>query len=335
MHPTFASLDVGGYNYKWEQYHSDHERFPQRIMQGTESFPLEAFENWNEVTENPYVIGDFVWTSLDYLGEAGIGRVQFEGENYPFLGGYPWHQAYCGDLDLCGFKRPQSYYRDTLWYDDPRLYIAVHPDYPEGVTPSPTRWGWPDVWPNWNWPGSEGKTFKVEIYANCEEVELFLDGSSLGRVPCAREQKFRAMFEVVYQPGTLKAVGYRAGQPVTEMVLSTTGEPAQIRLTADRDDICADGLDLSFITVEVLDSQGRVHPTANNDVFFTVRGPGSILSVGNSNPVSEEVYVGNQRKAHRGRALVVVRSGQEPGEIRLNAQADGLQGAEIVIQSKS
>ena len=333
MDPTFASLDLGGYNYKWEQYRSDHERFPKRIMMGTESFPLEAFENWNEVTENPYVIGDFVWTSLDYLGEAGIGRVQFDGEKFPFLGGYPWHQANCGDLDLCGFKRPQSYYRDTLWHDDPRLTIVVHPNYPEGVTPQPTRWGWPEVWPNWNWPGSEGENFKVEVYANCEEVELFLDGSSLGRVPCAREQKFRAMFEVAYQPGTLKAVGYRAGQPVTEMRLSTAGDPAQIRLTADRKDIRADGLDLSFITVEVLDSQGRVHPTAKNDVFFTVRGPGSILSVGNSNPVSEETYVGNQRKVHRGRALVVVRSGQEPGEIRLSAQADGLQGAEIVIQS--
>jgi beta-galactosidase len=334
MDPTFASLDLGGYNYKWEQYRSDHERFPKRIMMGTESFPLEAFENWNEVTENSYVIGDFVWTSLDYLGEAGIGRVHFDGEKFPFLGGYPWHQANCGDLDLCGFKRPQSYYRDMLWYDDPRLYIVVHPDYSEGSTPSPTRWGWPDVWPNWNWPGSEGKTFNVEIYANCEEVELFLDAVSLGRLPCDREQKFRAVFEVVYQPGTLKAVGYRAGQPVTEMVLSTTGEPAQIRLTADREDICADGLDLSFVTVEVLDSQGRLHPAANNNIFFTIQGPGSILSVGSSNPVSEEAYVGNQRKAHRGRALLVVRSDQEPGEIKLRAQADGLEGADIVIQSK-
>jgi beta-galactosidase len=249
------------------------------------------------------------------------------------LGGYPWHQANCGDLDLCGFKRPQSYYRDTLWHDDPRLTIVVHPNYPEDKTPVPTRWGWPEVWPNWNWPGSEGETFKVEVYANCEEVELFLDGSSLGRVPCDREKKFRGMFEVVYQPGTLKAVGYRAGQPVSEKKLSTTGEPAQIRLTADRDAIRADGLDLSFITVEVLDSQGRSHPTADNDVFFTVQGSGSILSVGNSNPVSEEAYVGNQRKVHRGQALVVVRSDQEPGEIILRAQADGLDGAEIFIQS--
>jgi beta-galactosidase len=333
MDPAFATLDLGGYNYQWGQYRSDHERFPPRIMMGTESFPLEAFENWNEVTENPYVIGDFVWTSLDYLGEAGIGRVLFEGEKSSFLGEYPWHQANCGDLDLCGFKRPQSYYRDTLWFDDPRLTIVVHPVYPEGKIPEPTRWGWPDVWPNWNWPGSEGKTFNVEIYANCEEVELFLDGRSLGRVPCAQEQKFRAMFEVVYQPGTLKAVGYRAGQPVTEKVLSTTGEPAQIRLTADRKEISADGLDLSFITVEVLDSQGRLHPAAKNDIFFTIRGAGSILSVGSSNPVSEEAYVGNQRKVHRGRALLVVRAEQEPGEIKLSAQADGLEGAEIVIQS--
>jgi beta-galactosidase len=206
--------------------------------------------------------------------------------------------------------------------------------YPEGKTPEVTQWSWPDVWPSWNWPGLEGKVFKVEIYANCEEVELFFDTKSLGRKPSSRELKFKAEFEGAYRPGALKAVGYVGGQPVTEQVLSTTGDPTQIRICADREEIWADGLDLSFVTVEVLDSQGRLHPAANNDLFFTIWGPGSFLSVGNSNPISEEAYVDNQRKVHRGRALVVIRSDQEPGEIILFAQADGLDGAEIVIQSK-
>jgi beta-galactosidase len=160
MDPMFATLDVCGYNYQWKEYRSDHARLPGRIMVGTESFALEAFDNWQAVEEMPAVIGDFVWTSQDYLGESGIGRVHFEGEKFPFLGGYPWHHANCGDLDLCGFKRPQSYYRDVLWQANPSVYIAVHPNYPADKTPSITLWGWPDVWHSWNWGGRRVKFSK-------------------------------------------------------------------------------------------------------------------------------------------------------------------------------
>lgn len=330
MAPSFATLDVSGYNYLWAQYRPDHERFPDRIMVGSESYPLEALENWQAVQSEPYVIGDFVWTSLDYLGEAGVGQVYFESEK---LGGYPWHQANCGDLDLCGFKRPQSFYRDTIWQTDPRVYIAVHHPYPSGQVPKTTLWGWPNVWPDWTWPGHEGNTFKVEVYTNCEEVELFLDDGSLGRVSCSHETKNKAEFAVVYAPGYLRAIGYRAGQPVTEQTLSTVGEPVQIRLTADREILQADGFDLSFITVEVLDSNGFLHPNAENRISLTVDGPGKILAVGNGNPISEEPYYGNQLKVHRGRALVVVKSLGQAGEIHLTAEAGTLRSATSKIRS--
>ena len=329
---VFATLDVGGYNYQWAEYLSDHQRLPERIMMGTESFPLEAFENWMSVCEHPYVIGDFVWTSLDYLGESGIGRVHFEGEKAPFLGGYPWHQANCGDLDLCGFKRPQSYYRDVLWQEDPRLYMAVHAPIPADKTATISRWGWPDVWPDWNWPGKEGQNFIVDIYANCDQVELFLNNQSLGIKPCTRENKFTASFEVAYQPGELRSVGYRQGQLAAETAIQTTGAPARVRLTPDREIIQA-GSDLCYVVVEVLDAQGRLDPKADQPVNFSLKGPGEILAVGSSNPVSEEAYVGNQRRVHRGRALVVVKSSHEPGEITLHAQADGLDWTEISIKS--
>ena len=283
----------------------------------------------------PAVIGDFVWTSLDYLGEAGIGRVHFQGEQAPFLGEYPWHQANRGDLDLCGFKRPQSYYRDLLWNNDPRIEIAVHTPVPEGKTPIVTLWGWPDVRPNWNWPGHEGKPIKVEIYGNCEQVELFLGNQSLGRKPCSRAEKFKAEFDVIYHPGELRAVGYIDGKSVIERTISTTGDPAQINLSADRARIQADSFDLSYITVEVQDAEGCRHPAAEDTIYFTISGPGKILAVGNSNPLSEELYVDNQRKAFRGRALVVVKSTAEPGQICLTSQADGLAGAEIMIESFS
>lgn len=329
---VFAALDIGGYNYLWQRYESDHERHPQRIMFGTESFPLEAFENWSSVVKHPYVIGDFVWTSMDYLGESGIGRVHFD-ENPAFLGDYPWHQAYCGDIDLAGFKRPQSYYRDVLWSGSPMVYIAVHAPIPEGKQPTVTRWGWPDVRPSWTWPGSEGKTFKVDVYSSCEQVELFLNGRSLGTKASGPDERHIAEFEVPYEPGELRAVGYNGGQPAAETQLQTCGEPFGLRLYPDRDAVAAG--DLCYISVEVIDEAGRLQPNAGNTVYFTLQGAGEILAVGSGDPTSTEHYRGNQRSAFRGRCLVVLKSGDEPGEIQLRANADGLQGAEVVIQVKT
>jgi len=335
---TFAALDVGGYNYQWGQYRPDHEQHPLRMMIGTESTPKEAFDQWMSVLELDYVLGDFVWTALDYLGEAGIGRVVFEGEQEPFLGRYPWHQANCGDLDLCGFKRPQSYYRDVLWQAGANLYIAVHAPIPEGQTLTLTYWGWPDVWPDWTWPGREGQPFQVDVYAACEQVELFLNGRSLGMRPTTRQERFVATFQVPYEPGVLKAVGYTDGRtrphrPVAECQVKTVGAPAGIRLTPDRSVIEAEPGDLSFVTVEIVDGEGLVHPHAGHTVFFTIKGEGSIAAVGSGDPLSVEGYRGNQRKAYRGRCLVVVKSHGRPGEIRLRAQADGLDGAEVVIRA--
>lgn len=328
---TFAALDICGYNYQRKEYAADHEKHPERIIFGTESFPMEAFDNWMDVLDMPHVIGDFVWTSLDYLGEAGIGRVHFEGDQAEFLGAYPWHQANCGDLDLCGFKRPQSYYRDILWGVGEKLYIAVHDPIPEGKTPTITLWGWPLVWHNWNWQGYEGKTFQVDVYSAYEQVELLLNGKSLGVKPTTRAERFTASFEVPYEPGELKAVGYSGGQPAGETAIYTTGKPASIRLKPDRPTLKAEYGDLCFVTVEIVDELGRVNPSAENEVFFTVQGPGVIAAVGNANPTSAERYVGNQRKAYHGRCLVVVKTLGESGVIKLRAQADGLNPAEALL----
>jgi beta-galactosidase len=331
MDPSFATLDVGGYNYQWAQNRPDNERLPNRIMMGTESFALEAFENWQAVEEIPALIGDFVWTSLDYLGEAGIGRAHFEDEKFPFLGGYPWHQANCGDLDLCGFKRPQSYYRDILWDHGDSLYIAVHSPVPEGQTPNVTLWGWPEVWPNWNWPGRAGQNFKVEVYSACDEVELFINGQSLGKKSTTKAEKHRASFEVAYELGALKAVGYLDGKPTAEKELKTVGTPAAIRLTPDRTPILAQPDDLCYVTVEVIDENGNVHPNADDNISFTASGTGEIAAVGSANPVSTEMYRGNQRRVFRGRCLVVLKSNGTAGKMHLSAQADGLDSAKLTV----
>jgi beta-galactosidase len=322
---TFAALDVGGYNYQWKQYQPDHDCFPERMMIGTESFPLEALENWSQVEAHPYVLGDFVWTSLDYLGESGIGRIVTP-EDKEFLGRYPWHQANCGDLDLCGFKRPQSYYRDMVWGSGDPLYIAVHAL--EDRKGAPSLWGWPDVWPNWNWAGCEGQTFTVDVYSVYDDVELFLNGRSLGR-KCV--ERLKATFEVVYEPGELKAVGYRNMRLATEKVLCTTGPAARVRLIADRTRLQAAPGDLAFVKVEILDAAGNVHPTADQCVTFTLSGTGALAAVGSADPRSEEPYTGNQRSTFHGRCLTVVKSTGQEGTAVLRAEAGGLEPGEVTL----
>jgi beta-galactosidase len=317
----FGALDVCGYNYRFNEYRRDHERIPGRVVFGSESVAQEAPEHWQSVLERDHVIGDFVWTAIDYLGESGIGRVHFEAEPVPLLATYPWHISNCGDLDVCGFKRPQSFYRDVLWQRGEPLFIAVHPPGPK---PSVTYWGWPDVRPSWTWPGHEGEPFRVDVYSRCETVELLLNGESLGTKVAER---CTATFEAPYRPGTLRAVGL---EPAAECKLRTAGEAARLRLTPDRETI--HGNDLSFVTVEVLDADGLTHPNADHTISFVVDGVGKIAALGSADPVGTEPFRGEGRSAYRGRCLVVLRSQNEPGEIRLRAVADGLLGAEAAVR---
>jgi beta-galactosidase len=304
------------------------------MMIGLESTPGEAFDNWTLVEQESYILGDFVWTSLDYLGEAGIGRVVYGDKEARGLGDYPWNQANCGDLDLCGFKRPQSYYRDLLWNVGTQLYIAVNYPSPDGTPGKTTYWGWPEVWPNWTWPGKEGQTIKVDVYSACESVELFLNGRSLGVQPTTPAERLTASFEVPYEAGELKAVGFKGGKAAAETTVKTAATAASIRLTPDRAELNAADDDLCYVTVEILDETGMVHPAADRTVFFTLQGEGSIAAVGNANPATEESYRGNQRATYRGRALVVIKTNGNAGEIRLRAQADGLAGVEVVLTAK-
>jgi beta-galactosidase len=320
----FATLDVCGYNYAEREYRRDHERLPQRVVHGTESMARDAFEHWTSVLTHPHVVGDFVWTALGYLGESGIGRVHSGGDGAPHLGSFPWHHANCGDLDLCGFKRPQSFYRDVLW-GRRALFVAVHVPLPDDRVPQVTAWGWPDVRPSWTWPGSEGRSLQVDVYASTEQVELFLDGESLGpRVP----ERLVASWSVPYRPGALRAVG--SDGAVCE--LRTAGKPARLRLTPDRESLRPDPGDLSFVTVEVLDADDVLDPNADHSVSFAVEGPGAIAALGSGDPVSMEPYIGKRRSAYQGRCLVVLRSLGERGAIRLRAAADGIGGAETWVR---
>ncbi len=336
MDPAFATLDVAGYNYGVKHYVPDHKRHPKRVMYGSESNPIRAFEYWMAVVDHPWVVGDFVWTGFDYLGEASIGWLGLT----DLEGHYPWLHAYCGDLDICGFKRPQSHYRDVLWNESPQLSIFVKPPVPTFPPRSPDLepwdiWQWDDVLDNWNWQGHEGKPLDVSVYSNNDRVELLLNGKSLGSKETHRAAEFKATWQVPYEAGELIAVAYRDDREVARSSLKTTGKPAAIRLSADRGEIHADNQDLAFITVEIIDENGLRVPAADHLVEFQINGAGVLAAVGSANPIGTESFRLPKRKAWQGRCLAIIKSTDKPGSITLTVQSENLTPAAIEVQSAS
>ncbi|MFY9152186.1 MAG: glycoside hydrolase family 2 TIM barrel-domain containing protein [Prolixibacteraceae bacterium] len=332
--PAFALLDIGGYNYQWKHYESDHAQFPQRMMIGTESVPKEAFENWQMVEKNPYVLGDFVWTSMDYLGESGIGHtlVSKDGKD-SFSPGWPWYNAYCGDIDICGFKKPQSYYRDVVWKIS-KLEMAVHAPIPAEMFENVSFWGWPDEQQSWNWAGNEGKKLQVNVYSSYPEVRLELNGKEIATKPVSADTKLTASFEVPYEAGELKAIALQDGKEVESKILKTTGKPAKIRLTADRSEIRASRNDLSYVTVEVTDEAGNLVPDAASKINFTVSGAGELAAVENGNPSDMKSFRQPEVTSFKGKCLVILRPSGTAGELKLSAQSEGLEGTELVVVTK-
>jgi beta-galactosidase len=380
---VISNLDITGYNYNIAtHYEEDHRRVPSRIMMTTESLPSHVFDEWRLAKDNTYILGEFVWTAMDYLGESGIGSWLYgtpeqaaqagkfsafmqdstmvdklflamangvdltaamsKSDDKSGMGalaalfpGYPWHAANCGDIDLTGNRKPQSYYRDILWNGGDRVYATVRLPEPDGKKTIAIMWAVYPTIPSWTWPGQEGKEMQVEVYSGAEKVRLSLNDKLIGEKPTGRTEEFKAMFTVPYSPGTLKAVGVKGDRVVAESILTTTGKAARLRMTADRTTVQADGQDLSFVTVEALDSEGRFQPNADQELQFAINGPGVIAAVGNGDGRDTDRYQGNGRKLFQGRALVVVRTSKDVGPILLTASAQGLSNADLTIQAKA
>jgi beta-galactosidase len=348
--PEFlALLDVVGYNYvdRWrdriEKYYSiDRQAFPQRRVIGTESgsmggvrgdyralFPGEAAAGasrgrdidteqlWKFVRTYDYVAGDFMWTGIDYLGEAR----------------WPAKGSSAGVIDMCGFRKDGFYFYQSQWTDKPMLHL----------------------FPHWNWKGKEGQFIPVTCYTNCDTVELFLNGKSVGvkgyafprlgmegqygNYP-ARGRVLRTTadlhlaWDVPYEPGTLKAVGTKDGKVVATVEVATAGEPAAIGLSVDRDVIAADRRDVAHVTVQIQDANGRMAPTAANEVAFELQGEGKIIGLDNGDTLSHEDYQSNRRKASNGLCLAIVQSAGKPGQIRVMASSPGLKPGSVTVTAK-
>jgi hypothetical protein len=485
MEGVFAMLDVGGYNYAWSRYVTDHEKYPNRIIVGTESFPIEAFENWQQVVQHPYVIGDFVWTGWDYLGEVALGRstygaggrgggrgtgalgggimgggqrgggtqysqrpsrqerldaveslekqvatirTQIEkapsvdpnianltgsaltdfmnvytpesntinemsrtlsslsgtaavaggqrggvgglttgiiteltalakadnatkiaarldvlakeaqtaaamGFNTNRSGSWPWFQAWCGDFDISGGKKPPMIYKDVLW-DNSKLEIVVHAPIPEGQVENVGRWGWYDEWPHWNWKGNEGKALQVRVFTKGDNVKLELNGKLIGEKAVSIATEYIASFDVPYQPGELKATAYQNGNEIAVKSFKTTGQAVAVRLVTDRSTINADRNDLAYVDVEAVDENGQVVADAAVKVNLTLSGDGEIAASGNASPDDMESVNKPVIKTFHGKALAVIRPFAKAGTVTLKAESNGLKTGVVEISVK-
>ena len=320
-------LDVVGYNYgdKGLAYVKDHEKYPQRIEFCTESTsfistrgeykndwgkgyvsnlgkwqpdwgPLPG-EDWADVVKYPYLGGLFVWTGFDYRGEPTPYR-------------WPCVTSQFGFMDICGFPKDGYYAYKAAWTNKP----VVH------------------IFPHWNWPGKEGDSIKVHCYTNCEEVELFLNGKSIGKQKAIPYSKL--IWPLIYQPGKLEARGYKAGKVITKDIVETTTAPAQVALNSDVNTLKADGCNVAVIRVAIKDAKGRAVPTADNLVHFSIEGPGRIIGTGNGNPSSHEPDKATQRMAFNGYCIVLVQTNKQAGEIRLKASSEKLKGSEVILKAE-
>ena len=334
--PAFDLLDVGGYNYKWDKYEEDHEKYPNRIMYGSETFPKEAYENWKLVEKHPYIIGDFVWTGMDYLGEAGLGNSIYTNDNstpVEFQKPFPWFNAWCGDIDIIGNKKPQSFYRDVLWGES-KLEIAVHEPIPDGKVEGISYWGWRAETKSWNWKGLEGKLLEVNVYSTYPKIRLELNGNVIAEKDITEESKLTAAFKVAYTEGELKAIALVDNQEVESKSIITTSQASSIELKPESNEFNADKNEIIFIPIEIKDKNGLVIPDGIVPLEISVDGPGKLIAFGNGSPLADGSFQDNKSNSFRGKALAIIRSTGEKGNLKVKVIAGTELSVEVSIEAK-
>lgn len=333
---AFSMLDIGGYNYALMEYEPDHQKYPDRIMVGTESFPLQAWENWEMVKRHTYVVGDFVWTGLDYIGESGIGHNDLfdrsDKSRGTFSKPWPWYVSWCGDIDILGNQKPQSLYRDILWGES-KLEIVASTPVPEGKESRPSYWGWYDELNHWNWEGFEGRPIAVKVYSSYPEVRLELNGEVIGRMEIDSTDKYTALFEVPYAPGELKATGINEGVEMESVVLQTSGKASKLALDEERSEISTDMNALAYINVRATDQDGLLAPEDNSEVIVKLSGPAILQAAGNADPVQQGSFTDQTFNLFRGKGMVIVRSTGEPGLINIEVGSEGMEPASVSIEA--
>lgn len=320
--PFVKNWDIVGYNYLQYQYEPSHEAHPERVICCTESKPRDLGSYWADVERLAYVIGDFVWTSMDYIGEAGIGNTFYVEEDdvqrmrqTMFRAQYPARTAEAGDFDICGFEKPQIGYRKCVWGSHETFLVSYDPSVHDKVELL-GRYGWGKCERSWSWPVDSGCPIKVEVYSRAYEVEVFVNGQSLGRKEAGMHHDYRAVFETTYEPGEIIAISFdESGKEVSRDVVKTVGAPATVRVREDETLACLrkegilplDEESIQYFVIEVVDEEGNHVPYGELKVTTEELGLDRFVALGTGRPTTEENYTSGEITTYRGRALIVTR----------------------------
>jgi beta-galactosidase len=306
-------LDIDGYNYQESLYPADHQQYPHRVIYGSEN--KHDYASWLAVRDNPAISGQFLWTGIDYLGEARA---------------WPARANPDGLLDLCGFLKPLGRYRQSLWSTHAMVYLCA------AKTGTPRNTGGDTNGPSgretWNWPDQTPLT--ISCYTNCPDVTLTLNDQPLGTKHLADATNGILTWQIPFTPGTLKAIGLKDGQTVCEFSLQTAGPPTRLILNPDRIQLHADGRDISQIEFDIEDDHDIRVPNATPEVTFTLTGPAKILGLGNGDITNSEPVTGPDHRAYQGRGLAILQTTNTPGPITLTATTPGLPPATLTLTSQ-
>ncbi|MET0885262.1 MAG: glycoside hydrolase family 2 TIM barrel-domain containing protein [Mycetocola sp.] len=327
---SHSVVDIVGHNYAQSRYTADLERFPHRVVVGSETLPKDIAELWRLVAENAHVIGDFTWTGWDYLGEAGIGSTRFDDEEFA---PYPWLTAWCGDIDITGYRRPASYYREIVFGLRTEPYIAVERTRGAGREARRLGWAWTDSLSSWDLRVDAGAPVRLEVYSSADEIELLLNGLSVGTALTGPAHHFRAAFDVPCEAGELIAVARVSGRETARTVLRSLSGPIGLHVDVDRPVIRADDRDLAYVAIELRDAAGTLATATDATVEVSIDGPGVLQGLGSARPETEESFLSASATTYEGRALAVIRP-TAAGEITVTVSAPGFADALVSVNAR-
>jgi len=318
-------LDVVGFNYGGSRLKKDPAKYPDRLMIASETLASDLPFNWALVKKYPAVLGDFVWTAWDYLGEAGLGDWA-----YPFYKGLPL-LAGCGAIDITGRITAQNYFEQVVWGLRKEPYIGVKPVNHSGEVSKNGSWRFTDVLDSWSWEGYEGMKTTVEVYADASYVALELNGR---RLATKRVKAFKTKFSCIYQPGKLTAIALdNKKKEISRFSLESSRKDTIISVMPDKVSIKADGMSLCYLPIEFTDQDGRLKPYIEESLEVEVSGPAKLAGFGSALAKTDERYTDNKFNAYRGRALAVIRSTDKCGEIKVKVRGQSGQEQELTIQA--
>ena len=330
---TSGALDICGLNYLTGRHELEHELNANRVVIGMETYPADINRLWGVVKRNPHVIGDMTWTGYDYIGESGCGIFYYDGR-MGFGENWPASLSYIGDIDIIGNRRSISYYREVVYGLRKEPCIAVQRLNHYGETPGKTAWMFSDSLASWTWNGYEGKNAVIEIYSDAEEVELFLNGRSLGKKASGPDNQYMAVYETTYKPGTLTAVNIRNGQEAETETLISASENLTLHAEADATVLRANGADLSYILVSLKDENGVPNLQDQKEIHVTVEGCAELAGFGSADPETDNRYDDPTWKTYDGYVLAAVRAGNTPGNAIVRFTSDDGMEASVNIQIK-